>query len=247
MTDDDGIGRRLLLASTTLTALAWATGAAARTIQGGMEWFPNTAAPPTPVSTRVGVWSFFTRHEATTMEAIVRRLIPGNALGPSGADAGCAVFIDRQLAGDFGKAAWRYMDGPFQDGTPQQWIQSKLTPAEQYRIGLQALDEHCQRQHSNPFVALRPQDQDTVLHEFEDGSVNVPGISGKLVFELFLDNAMEGFFADPIYGGNRDMVGWKLIGFPGARYDYRDFVERHNEPYPLPPVSILASYGKPRD
>jgi gluconate 2-dehydrogenase gamma chain len=53
-------------------------------------------------------------------------------------------------------------------------------------------------------------------------------------------NAMEGFFADPIYGGNRDMAGWKLIGFPGARYDYRDHVGKHNQPYPLPPVSILG-------
>jgi gluconate 2-dehydrogenase gamma chain len=51
---------------------------------------------------------------------------------------------------------------------------------------------------------------------------------------------MEGFFADPIYGGNRDMAGWKLVGFPGARYDYRDWVERHNEAYPLPPVSIMG-------
>ena len=63
---------------------------------------------------------------------------------------------------------------------------------------------------------------------------------GARFFELMLANTMEGFFADPIYGGNRDMAGWKLIGFPGARYDYRDWVERHNEPYPLPPVSILG-------
>ena len=39
----------------------------------------------------------------------------------------------------------------------------------------------------------------------------------------------KGFFADPIYGGNRDMVAWKMIGFPGARYDYLDWVDRHNE------------------
>jgi len=52
---------------------------------------------------------------------------------------------------------------------------------------------------------------------------------------------MEGFFADPAYGGNRDMASWRMIGFPGARYDYRDFVSRHNETYPLPPVSILGA------
>ena len=63
---------------------------------------------------------------------------------------------------------------------------------------------------------------------------------GKVFFELVLGNTMEGFFADPIYGGNRDMVGWKLVGFPGARYDFRDHVAKHNQPYPLPPVSILG-------
>jgi gluconate 2-dehydrogenase gamma chain len=65
-------------------------------------------------------------------------------------------------------------------------------------------------------------------------------VSSTEFFALLLENTMEGFFADPIYGGNRDMAGWKLIGFPGARYDYRDWVERHNEPYPLPPVSIMG-------
>ena len=39
----------------------------------------------------------------------------------------------------------------------------------------------------------------------------------------------EGFFSDPVYGGNRNMVGWSMIGFPGTRYDYRDLVDRHNE------------------
>ncbi len=49
---------------------------------------------------------------------------------------------------------------------------------------------------------------------------------------------MEGFFSDPIYGGNRDMVGWKLVGFPGTRYDYRDVMAKPNQPYTLPPVTI---------
>src|SRR5438309_1210176 len=64
------------------------------------------------------------------------------------------------------------------------------------------------------------------------------GVEAKAFFTLLLQNTIEGFFADPLYGGDRDMVGWKLIGFPGARYDYRDFVSRHGQPYPLPPVAI---------
>ena len=57
---------------------------------------------------------------------------------------------------------------------------------------------------------------------------------------MLWQNTKEGFFADPVYGGNRDMAGWRMIGFPGARYDYRDWIFRYNEPYPLPPVGIKA-------
>ena len=66
------------------------------------------------------------------------------------------------------------------------------------------------------------------------------GVDGKAFFQQVLANTREGFFADPLYGGNRNMSGWNMIGFPGARYDYRDWVERHNERFPLPPVSIVG-------
>jgi gluconate 2-dehydrogenase gamma chain len=58
-----------------------------------------------------------------------------------------------------------------------------------------------------------------------------------------LQNTMEGFFADPLYGGNRNMASWKMIGFPGARYDYRDHIDKHNVRYPRPPVSIYSAAG----
>ena len=90
------------------------------------------------------------------------------------------------------------------------------------------------------FSQLSPQDQNEILAGLESGAIGLKGVDGAQFFTLLLANTMEGFFADPIYGGNRDMAGWKLIGFPGARYDYRDWVERHNEPYPLPPVSITG-------
>ena len=79
-----------------------------------------------------------------------------------------------------------------------------------------------------------------MLADLESGSIALKDFKSAELFSLLLQNTMEGFFADPIYGGNRDMAGWKLVGFPGARYDYRDWVERHNEPYPLPPVSIMG-------
>jgi gluconate 2-dehydrogenase gamma chain len=82
--------------------------------------------------------------------------------------------------------------------------------------------------------------QDQLLGGLEAGEVKLEGADGKLFFETLLKNAQEGFFADPIYGGNKDMCGWKMIGYPGARYDYRDWVGRHNERYPYPPVSITG-------
>ncbi len=74
----------------------------------------------------------------------------------------------------------------------------------------------------------------------EKGGIELEGVDGKSFFETLLKDVQEGFFADPLYGGNKDMCSWKIIGFPGARYDYRDWVLRHNERYPLPPVSIMG-------
>ena len=57
---------------------------------------------------------------------------------------------------------------------------------------------------------------------------------------MLLQNTVEGYFSDPIYGGNRDLGAWRMIGFPGARYDLRPWVSRYGEPYPLPPVGLLG-------
>ena len=126
-------------------------------------------------------------------------------------------------------------------GTATQGYQRPDTPAAQYRSGLKALGEYVKNAfNGKSFSQLSPQDQDKVLAGLESEAIGLKGVDGAQFFTLLLANTMEGFFADPIYGGNRDMAGWKLIGFPGARYDYRDWVERHNEPYPLPPVSITG-------
>jgi gluconate 2-dehydrogenase gamma chain len=190
---------------------------------------------------RPGPWLYFTADEAAAVEAIVNRLIPPDDSGPGGKDAGCAVFIDRQLAGSFGDSRRLYMRPPFANGTPSQGPQSPIPPKERYRTSLAALDTYCKATFAGKsLAALAADQQDQVLSGLEKDEIKLSDGSGKDFFETILANAMEGFFADPIYGGNRDMAGWKLIGFPGARYDYRDFVDKHNQPYPLPPVSILG-------
>ena len=120
-------------------------------------------------------------------------------------------------------------------------LQSPIVLKERYRISLAALDEYCKATFAGKgFAALKTVQQDQVLSGLENGEIELKDRSGKAFFEAILANTIEGFFADPIYGGNRDMAGWKLIGFPGARYDYRNHVAKHNQPYPLPPVSILG-------
>jgi gluconate 2-dehydrogenase gamma chain len=213
--------------------------ASAAVVSGHRPWSPDAGKPPIP--TTPGIWQFFTPEEGATIEALVDRLIPPDPQTPGGKDAGVAVFIDRQLAGPYGHSAGLYMRPPFHDGTPEQGPQSPLTPAQRYRVSLLALGSHCRIAFAGkPFAALSHEHQDKILTKLENGSLSLKGASGKGFFEILLKNTREGFFADPLYGGNRNMVGWKMIGFPGARYDYRDWISRHNERYPHPPVGLLG-------
>lgn len=233
--------RHMLVSTVSFLAMTASSGVGARVISGGVPWAPNAASPPTPVVP--GGWLYLTGPEAAAIEAIVERLIPADELGPSGKDAGCAVFIDRQLAGPYGGAEMLYMRPPFVKVAPEFGIQSELPPAAQYRVGLKALDTYCRTSFSKPFAELPPAQRDEVLTALEKGSVTLDGIEARAFFNLVHQNTMEGFFADPIYGGNRDMAGWKLIGFPGARYDYRDHIDKPNQPYPLPPVGLQGRPG----
>ena len=233
-----GLHRRDLLAA-TVSVLAFLSSAQAATLKGIPDWSPNGGSPPQPV--RPGPWQFFSPEEGAVVEALVDRLIPPDPNTPGGKEAGCAVFIDRQLAGPYGEARGLYMRPPFQDGDPQQGYQSPLTPAMRYRRSLAALDKYCQASFAGKrFHELPPDQQDKLIASLQSGTVKLENVSGRGFFELLLQNTQEGFFADPVYGGNRDMAGWKMIGFPGTRYDYRDWVERHNEKYPLPPVGITG-------
>jgi gluconate 2-dehydrogenase gamma chain len=230
--------RRQLLASAAAFVLG-AGGAEAKDFPGGrgMPWQAFAADPPQIV--RPGPWTYFTPEEGAAIEAIVDRLIPPDPETPGGKDCGCAVFIDRQLAGTFGNSQGLYMRPPFQAGTPEQGLQSATTPAQLYRRDLGDLDQHCRTAYAGKtFSQLPAQEMDKLLSAMESGTLHLGGTSAVPFFELVLQNTIEGFLADPVYGGNRDMAAWKMIGFPGARYDYRDWVEHHNERYPLPPVGI---------
>jgi gluconate 2-dehydrogenase gamma chain len=175
------------------------------------------------------------------MEALADRVIPPDADTPGGKESGSAVFIDRQLAGPYGEQDGLYLRPPFQAGMKNQGAQSEGGPRQSYRLGLAALDKACKAKFSGKeFAELSDGDKDTVLTQLESGELKLDGADGKAFFAEIVKDIQMGFFADPIYGGNRNMVAWKMIGYPGARYNYLDWVGRHNERFPLPPVSMTG-------
>lgn len=185
-------------------------------------------------------YGYLTQPEVRFLEAAAARLIPADELGPGAKEAGVAVFIDRQLASAWGTHGRNYRMGPWLEGTPQQGFQSRLTPQEIYRAGIRETNLYCVKRYGKAFDFLSSEQQDEVLHALEDGEVALESLTSRLFFNLLLRNTMEGFFADPIYGGNRDKVGWKLIGFPGLpASNYVELLEKHDTPYRVEPVSIL--------
>ncbi|HEY2863880.1 MAG TPA: gluconate 2-dehydrogenase subunit 3 family protein [Casimicrobiaceae bacterium] len=210
-----------------------------------ISWFtPRTgfAAPDSllPPPVRPGSFSYFTQPEIAFIDAAVSRLIPADDLGPGAKEAGVTFFIDQQMAGPFGRGETWYMLGPFKDGTEQQGYQLKLTPAQLYRVGIKAADDYCRRTFKKAFFELGAGDQDKILHGFEKGEIDLGGAPAKEFFAMLWQNTGEGFFADPIYGGNRDFAGWKLVGFPGPRYNYVNEIEQYGKPYTLPTVGLAG-------
>src|ERR1700743_666903 len=148
--------------------------ARASIVKGALPWKPGAADPPDVVTP--GGWKYLTAQEAAAVEAFVDRLIPADNLSPGGKDCGCAVYIDRQLAGPYGRSEGWYMSGPFQDGTKQQGPQSSLTPAQQYRKALAALDAACRAKYANrPFAELSDDEKDATIKGLEDGSLKLDG------------------------------------------------------------------------
>jgi len=235
---ETSLKRRVLLMCGASIATLLATRASAGSYTGALPWRADSDTLP-DIAGQAG-WNFFTAAESVAIGALVDRLIPPDDLSIGAKQANVPVYIDRQLAGAFGNDTGLYMRPPFADGLPGQGPQSPLTPAMRYRKSLAALDAHCQSAYLGKiFAEIPPAEQDRLLTMLEAGTLQLGGLSGKAFFLLLWQNTKEGFLADPIYGGNLGMAGWKMLGFPGARYDYRDWIDKHNEPYPLPPVGIM--------
>jgi gluconate 2-dehydrogenase gamma chain len=218
-------------------------GAPPQTFRGAVPWQEGTADAP-PGASGSG-YVFFSPAEAAFIEAAAGQLIPHDEVGPGGVEAGVPFFLDRQLAGKFGQGDHYYLGGPWPKGTPEQGYQSRFTPAQFYRAAIAAIDQYVGATFEGvTFSKLSAADQITVLKGLEGGTIKLEGgADSKSFFAMLLQNTKEGYFSDPIYGGNKDMGAWKMIGFPCAHYDYKEWVPRHGERVPYPTVGFKGRPG----
>jgi gluconate 2-dehydrogenase gamma chain len=187
------------------------------------------------------VYTFLNPDEAAFVQAAVARLIPNDETGPGALEAGVPAYIDAQLAGAWGAGERLYRSGPWGRGTPSQGYQLPFTPAELFRHAIRGVHDEVTKTKGAPFAKLPPQDQDAYLDALQKGKHDVGGVPANVFFESLLEVTIEGFFSDPVYGGNRDMVAWRMIGFPGAYANYYALVDRHNLALERLPTSLAQT------
>ena len=211
---DESIKRRNFLKGAIAggaVAATTAVGMTAGDAQAQQAQQKPAAAPAHPG------YSYLNPEEAAFVEAVVDHMIPADALTPKGTDLGINIYIDRALAGGWGKGDRMYMQGPWQQGHPNQGYQLPLSPAELYRAGIEQCNAHCRKAHGKTFDRLDATQKQDMLVALRDGKVSFTnGLPARTFFGTLYQNVMEGMFADPIYGGNRNKAGWRMIGFPGV-------------------------------
>ena len=186
--------RRAAVGAGTVAGAGIVPEALAQTREQDKKSTPETNAPPHSQSNGEGLGAFLNRDDAATVAAFTERLMPGAPGKPGARDAGVLNYIDLALAG-------AYAD--LQDF---------------YRRGLAQLDQYSRETHREPFVHLSTGQQDAVITALEEGkATGFTWPTAQEFFNTLRTHTMEGMFADPLYGGNKDFAGWRLVGFPGAQ------------------------------
>jgi gluconate 2-dehydrogenase gamma chain len=221
---------------------------------------------------KLGGFTYFNTFQAEIVNAAAGRLIPTDTNGPGAIEAGVVFFIDRQLSALYHFTGRRYEHGPFATGTSTQGDQSELDMRDRYRLGIQGMEDYARQLYQRGFAQLTPDQQDRILTDMQAGTPNTfdgnsiqaattqpaggggealqqmapgaPGVGARAFFNLLLSHTIAGFFADPVYSGNRDMVGWKLIGFPGAQLSYANEILNFGTPFPGPFTSLATYQGQ---
>ena len=165
--------------------------------------------------------AFFNDDDYRTIIAYTERLMPGAPGKPGATDANVANYVDLALS------------GPYQD---QQYF---------YRCGLQQLDAHCHAAFNKPFRSLAAEQQDATITALEAGKApEFVWPTAQAFFNTLRTHTMEGMFADPVYGGNKDFVGWRLVGFPGAQPIFTPEDMASSEAFTREPIVGLQSRAK---
>lgn len=239
------------LSRRTLIGITGAIGAAMLPIEASSERVsaqqrpaapgPTTAAQPmmpaAPAPDMSKAYLFLNDEEVAFIAAAVARLIPEDDKWPGAVEAGVPNYIDKQLGGAWGAGERLYRAGPWQPGTPSQGYQLPFTPAELFRISLSAINAELSKA-ATPFAKMSPDEQDAYLESLEAGGKSLGGVPSDVFFSHLWECTIEGFFSDPVYGGNREMAAWRMIGFPGAYASYYDLVDQHGVKIARPPMSL---------
>ncbi|WNR42102.1 gluconate 2-dehydrogenase subunit 3 family protein [Paenibacillus roseipurpureus] len=205
-------------------------------MSGGFK--KNTAVPstsPTPSGTPQEHLAsdynqapmFFNQQQLQITEAAAERIFPKDDNGPGAAELGVAFYIDHQLASPWGVNARTYRMGPFVKGEVTQGDYLSIERHELITMGLNSLEETAKSKHSKGFVDITPEEKDAILTSMEKGEISVVnGITGKTFFNQFRTLVMEGVYSDPLYGGNKNMAGWKMRKYPGNQMSYITIIEK---------------------
>jgi gluconate 2-dehydrogenase gamma chain len=228
-----------------VTRRSFVTTVGAASVASAAALLPVPAPAATaaaPVNTKVPsetphVYLFFNADEVLFIEAACERLIPVDELGPGALLAGVPNYLDKQLGGAWGAGERLYRSGPWSPGTATQGYQLPFTPAELFHTSLRAINRDLDER-KTPFHAMSADNQDSYLKSLEAGAHDLDGVPSSVFFDALLKMTVEGFFSDPVYGGNRDMVAWRMIGFPGAYADYFEAVDHHGVKFVRAPMSL---------
>ena len=210
---DQAFGRRDFLKTAVVGGAAAATtGIAQPQSAQAQQPAAPAAAPPGPAT-----YEFLNLDEAAFVETLVDHMVPADALCPKGTDLGIHVYIDRTLAGAWGRGDRLYRQGPWKPGVPSQGYQLPLTPAELIRAGIEASNAFLRKTGGKPLDQLTPAQREDFLRALDGGKVAFEaGPPPRVFWTALYQLVMEGMFADPVHGGNRDKQAWKMIGFPGV-------------------------------
>ena len=238
------ITRRVIIEGAGALGLAPICGSSDKAELAAQEQLAqNDASPQPPAKAETHsaqqrtTYLFFNDEEAAFIEAAVARLIPKDEQWGGALEAGVPNYMDRQLGGAWGAGERLYRSGPWRQGEWTQGYQLPFTPAELFHTALAAINKDL-ASGGTPFAKMSADQQDAYLKKLEAGGQDLGGVPSKVFFDHLWELTLEGFFSDPVYGGNRDMVSWRMIGFPGAYASYYELVDQHGIKIDRPPTSL---------